>query len=308
MISTVTMSLDSIAPDAGNDARMKVSGKTTTFAVLGHPVGHSLSPTMQNTAFLATGLDAIYMAYDVHPSQLMDSIAAMGAMGFGGVNLTLPHKQVAFRGLQQLDVSAKELGAVNTVKFTQNGPVGYNTDGEGFIRAVQERFGGSVKGLNVFVYGCGGAGRAVALTCARAEAGRIFLANRTVPKALELAEEIRTKFPHASVDVCRDDEQCLVNARNSHLVVQATVIGLYKSDSSSILPPTAFAKNGWAVDLEYTHMTTPFMSAAMKAGACATNGLGMLLHQGALAFKIWTGQEAPIDLMRDALLKAIATR
>ncbi len=137
---------------------MKLSGHTRPYAVLGHPIGHTLSPVMHNRSIQSLGLDAIYLALDVAPDALMDVLPAMKAMGFGGVNLTVPLKEVAFRGFETLDPSAESLGAVNTVEFTDDGMVGHNTDGEGFLLALKAAFGSSPRDRRVFVLGAGGAG------------------------------------------------------------------------------------------------------------------------------------------------------
>ncbi len=148
-------------------------GKTRTFAVIGHPIGHTLSPAMHNAAFRALGRNAVYLAFDIEPDRVIESLRAMAAMGFGGVNVTVPHKETVFRGLDRLDGSARRVGAVNTVQFTPEGMVGHSTDAEGFLRAMQEAFGRGPEGLGVFVLGAGGAGRTVALECARAGAASV---------------------------------------------------------------------------------------------------------------------------------------
>ena len=125
---------------------MNLSGHTKPFAVLGHPIGHTLSPVMHNASIQELNFDGIYLALDVHPDRLMEVLPSMALMGFAGVNLTVPHKEVAFHGLDNLDASAKLFGAANTVEFTENGMVGHNTDGYGFLKALEEAFGKTVEG------------------------------------------------------------------------------------------------------------------------------------------------------------------
>ena len=147
-----------IARDMEVARHVKLSGHTKPYAVLGHPIGHTLSPVMHNASFQALGLDAIYLAFDVHPDRLMEVLPAMRDMGFGGVNLTVPLKEAAFRGLKELGPSAQWLGAVNTVEFRPDGTLkGHNTDGQGFLTALQEAFDLRVAGKRLFVLGCGGA-------------------------------------------------------------------------------------------------------------------------------------------------------
>jgi shikimate dehydrogenase len=157
---------------------MKITGKTKTYAVLGQPIQHTRSPPMHNAALRALEMDAVYLPYEVAPDQLMEVLHAMRAMGFGGVNLTIPHKEVAFAGITDLDESAQLVGAVNTVQFTEAGLKGFSTDGYGILQAIEEAFGISVKGRSVSVVGCGGAGRSMALVCAREGAASITLWNR----------------------------------------------------------------------------------------------------------------------------------
>lgn len=276
---------------------MKLSGHTRPYAVLGHPIGHTLSPVMHNASFASLGLDAVYLAFDVRPDALMRVLDGMRAMGFGGVNLTIPLKEVAFRGLSQLDPSARILGSVNTVQFTALGLVGHNTDGYGFLRAHEESFGRGVQGDAVHVVGAGGSGRAVALVCAQSGARRITVQNQSAARRDRLIEELRQRFPKIAVEASEDP-------READLVVQCTPVGL-KPGEASLLPPSRFRKDQRAMDLIYHVAETPFMKAAREGGARTANGLGMLLHQGARAFEIWTGTSPDVVAMRKALEQAV---
>ena len=281
-----------------------ISGHTKTFAVLGHPIAHTLSPAMHNAAFHALGMDAVYVAFDILPDRLMGILDAMTDMGFGGVNLTVPLKEIACRGLAKLDESAQLLGAVNTVQFTPTGLVGHNTDGAGFLMAAEEAFGEPVAGKSAFVLGTGGAGRAVALACAGAGVTSMALADVDAGRARKLAMELETKFFIENVKIASAPAEQSAAAREADLVIQATPVGM-KKDEPSILPPETFRKGQWAFDLVYMYPETAFMKAAKAGGARAANGLGMLLHQGARAFEIWTGIKPPADVMRKALEKEV---
>lgn len=283
---------------------MNITGHTKAFAVLGHPVGHTLSPAMHNAAFGALGMDAVYLAFDVLPENLLDVLKALRDVGFGGVNLTVPLKEVAVKGLPTLDESAQLLGAVNTVKFAPEGMIGYNTDGEGFLKAVEESFDESAAGKSVFILGTGGAGRAVALACAGAGIRSIALADLDDGRCRRLAMEIETKFFVEDVNVVSKPQDLVAAARGADLVVQATPVGMGAGDPSP-LGSSAFRSGQWAFDLVYMHPETAFTKAARTGGAKAVNGLGMLLHQGASAFEIWTGVKPPIHVMREALVKEV---
>lgn len=282
-------------------AERKLSGHTRPFAVLGHPIGHTLSPVMHNAALRALEMDAVYLAFDVAPERLMGVLPAMADMGFGGVNLTVPLKEEAFRGLRLLDESARRLGAVNTVEFTAEGLKGHNTDGYGFLAALREAFGCGVEGRSVFVLGAGGAGRAVAITCAAQGAAAVSLADLDPLRAPRVAGEIRAWGGDCRVEaVAPGPEPWAAAARGADLVVQATPVGM-KPDEPSLLPPSAFRAGQMAFDLIYMYPQTAFMRAAAAGGARGANGLGMLLHQGARALAIWTGRQPPVEIMRQAL-------
>ncbi|MBU1693819.1 MAG: shikimate dehydrogenase [Verrucomicrobia bacterium] len=281
---------------------MEITGQTKVFAVLGHPVAHTLSPAMHNAAFAALGLDAVYVALDVTPEQLPGALAALADLGFGGLNITVPLKEAAYRALPRLDESARLMGAVNTVQFTPEGATGHNTDGAGFLRAIEEAFGAPVAGRSLFILGCGGAGRAVALASAGAGVTKFALADLDASRARKLAMELETQFLVSEALVAETPAAVLEAARAADLVVQATPAGLKPGDASP-LGVKAFRAGQWAFDLVYGSPETPFMRAAREGGAQAANGLGMLLHQGAKSFEIWTGRAAPLDVMRRALEK-----
>ena len=285
---------------------MNISGHTTPFAVLGHPIGHTLSPAMHNAALQALDMDAIYLAFDVHPDRLMDVLPAMRDMGFGGLNLTVPLKEVAFKGLTELDPAAARLGAVNTIEFLPDGEIkGHNTDGYGFLKSLDEAFGESVKDRSVFMLGSGGAGRAVAITCAAEGANKVVLSDVDADRSQRVAAEIAGLFPAVDVQtVSADPADWPAHASGADLLVQATPVGM-KPDDTSLLPPAAFTADQLVFDLVYMYPETDLMRTARAAGARATNGLGMLLHQGARAFTIWTNREPATDIMRKVLEQAV---
>jgi shikimate dehydrogenase len=282
-----------------------LSGHTQPFAVLGHPIGHTLSPVMHNAALESLKMDAIYLAFDVAPEALLTVLPAMKAMGFGGVNLTVPLKEVAFKGLADLDDSARRLGAVNTVEFTKQGLRGHNTDGKGFLTAIKEAFNYSVKGQTLFVMGCGGAGRAVAITAASEGAGRLILADIDEGRCQSVARDIAILAPAAKIEMAgTTPEKWAQKTQQAGLIIQASPVGM-KAEDVCPLPPSAFKSGQLAFDLVYNRPETCFTRAATASGAKAVNGLGMLLHQGAEAFTIWTKKEAAVEVMRKALEKAL---
>jgi len=288
---------------------MQISGHTTPFAVLGHPIGHTLSPVMHNRSIQALGMDAIYLAFDVAPDNLMRVLRAMRDMGFGGVNLTVPLKEVAFRGVEQHAPSAKLSGSVNTIEFLKSGELaGHSTDGDGFIAAIRESFNTALGGLSVFVLGCGGAGRAVAITCATEGASRITLSDIAASRITAVEDEIRGITPSVTVsNAGTSADGWEAAAQEADLIIQATPIGM-KPEEKPLLTAKAFRPGQLLFDLIYMFPSTGIMREAASAGARTANGLGMLLHQGARSFEIWTGRTPDIAAMRAALEEAVYSR
>ncbi|QHI70208.1 shikimate dehydrogenase [Tichowtungia aerotolerans] len=275
-------------------------------AVLGHPIGHTLSPVMHNASIQALGLadQYEYDKLDVAPDALLERLSRFPSEGYAGVNLTIPLKEVAFQGLEKLDESARTLGAVNTVEFTDDGPVGHNTDGYGVLKALEEAFGKTVENDSVFVLGCGGAGRAVALMAALNGAKTVTLADVDAERLANLAAEIAEKAPTVDISQCLEKAEQVEKCRAADLVIQASPVGM-KKDDPSLMPPEAFREGQRVFDLIYMYPETTLLGVARKQGAQVANGLGMLLHQGARAFKIWTGIQPDVAAMRTALELAV---
>jgi shikimate dehydrogenase len=278
---------------------------TVPFAVLGHPVRHSLSPLLHNTAFAALKWNAVYLALDVVPERIPDVLPALEAAGFGGVNLTVPLKEAAYRVLSSRDASAEQVRSVNTVAFTPRGMVGYSTDGEGFLRATRDAFGESPKDRSVFILGAGGAGRAVAVTAAAAGARAVTLADTEPGRAKAVAGAIHAGGWPCEVGVV-PASRAAEAARSSDWIVQATPLGLHPEDPLP-LPAEAFRPGQNVFDLVYGRAETALVRAAREAGARAANGLDMLLYQGVRSFEIWTGRTPPIGRLRETLRNAMET-
>lgn len=255
---------------------------------------------MQNAAFGALGLNFRYLAFEVELKHLQAAIQAAKVMHFLGLNLTVPHKMLALEMVDQLDPSAITWSAVNTIKFEKdpNGKIrsiGYNTDADAIVQSLHEDLKFKLAGAKVLLLGAGGAGRTAALKLAAENVAELFLVNRTQSKAEEVASEIRRRFPSVAVFVGYPVDKV-------DLILNATSLGL-KPEDPLPLDEThfSFKQAHYAYDMIYRPAETPFLKAAKKAKCKTANGLGMLLHQGAKAFEIWTGQPAPIKEMRAAL-------
>jgi len=278
--------------------------------VLGDPVAHSLSPQMQNAALRACKIDMQYARFHIRANELRSALRSLRALDFVGVNLTVPHKIAAFAQIDRAEESASRAGAVNTIRIRDRKLLGSNTDGEGFLRAIRTEFSVDVRDLRVLILGAGGGtGHAIAWQCALENCERLVLVNRTYEKAQALAERLRPFFagprvlgPAARLEATAWEEAALrAQLADVDLIVNATPLGMSPSDPSPI-PARLLAPHHMVFDCVYGPSKTSLLRAADEAGARRANGLSMLLHQGALSFSIWFDREAPIDVMRAALL------
>lgn len=265
-------------------------------AVMGDPVAHSRSPQMHNPALTARQIDAQYVRLHIRPTEFVDAVRACLTIGLTGVNCTIPHKLAALNIADELDPLARSLGAVNTLVFRGGRIYGHNTDGPGLRLAVEEEFGQSLSEQRILILGAGGgAGRAAAMQCALVGCRHLTLVNRTREKSVALVRELASIFPSDRITLQSESD-----LREVDLVINATPLGMKVDDP----PPMDFSqiqRHHNVYDMIYSPPETPLIAAARAAGAGAANGLSMLLHQGAAAFKLWFGPPVPIDAMRQAL-------
>ncbi len=263
---------------------------------------------MHNAAFAALGLNWRYLAFEVDPKNLRAAIAGARAMNFAGLNLTVPHKLLAVDMVDELDASAKTWGAVNTIRFEVQSPkskvqsqpvevraVGFNTDADAIVSSLREDLQIELRGKKVLLLGAGGAGRTAALKLAAEKVAELFLINRTASKAEEIAAEIKKQFPSVKISVGYPKAEV-------DLILNATSLGLKPEDGSPLDEKQFSLNQSRAVyDMIYQPAETKLLAAAKKSGCKTANGIGMLVHQGAKAFEIWTGQPAPVAVMRRAV-------
>jgi shikimate dehydrogenase len=275
------------------------------YVILGDPIAHSLSPAMQNAAFDELGIDARYVALRVAPEDLATIVKQLCAMQVAGINVTIPHKQAIIPLLDGVEAQSEAYGAVNTVVRLPDGKyIGHNTDGPGLVRAVAEDLGVRLGDQQVLLLGAGGAGSALAVQCAREGCPRLVLANRTREKAERIRAQLERHFPKQEQSFFVVDwEEAVVERelREAGLLINATSVGLLPGDAS-VLPPTMLPKHLLVYDTLYRPGPTRLEAAARAAGVrAAGNGLSLLLHQGVLGFTLWTGQPAPVSVMRRML-------
>ncbi len=277
--------------------RTRVGGATRTVGIIGWPVSGSLSPVIHNTAFIALHLDWVYVPLPVPPDGLRDALAGLLALGFAGANVTMPHKTEAAGLVPDLSDDAARLRAVNTIVVGPNGLSGHNTDAPGFDRFIRRDAGFDPVGASALVYGAGGAARACALALARAGVAALVVAAREPARADELIRTLKGFDAAVTVVSFRD-----AGSVDAQLIVNATPLGA----GGEPLPLPPLHPDMLVVDLLYRPAVTPALLAARAAGAAAFGGLGLLLHQAALSFELWTGRSAPMTAMSAAAIAELA--
>lgn len=284
-------------------SELKVTSKTSLYAIIGDPIEHSLSPVMQNAAFETMGLNAVYLALRVEQSRLREAIDGFRAINLSGFNVTIPHKVAVMKYLDELDSSAATIGAANTVVNRDEKLIGYNTDGLGALAALGEA-GVYPKGRRILLLGAGGAARALAFSLAEASE-RMVILNRTASKAEDLAEDVR-RMTGASVVHGRLDPSTLgKEVASANLLVNTTSVGMNPRPEETLVDGRLLRPDMVVFDIVYSPLETRLLREARAAGAKAVGGLMMLVHQGARAFELWTGRKAPVSTMTDALKMAL---
>ena len=287
-----------------------ISGTTRVAALIGSPARHSLSPAILNAGFDALGLDWVFVVHEVPPGQGEAALAAVRTLGLGGLSVTMPHKAAAAAAVDERTPVAEALGAVNCVFWSGDRLVGDNTDGAGFLDALRLDEGVDPDGRACVVVGAGGAGRAVVRALADAGAAEVVVVNRSPEPARRAAALAGAVGRVGTVD----------DVAKAEIVVNATPVGMAGTAASaaaaasggaaSQLPfaPDLLRTGQVVVDLIYHPLTTPLLTEAAERGLTAVNGLGMLVHQAAHAFRRWTGEEPPVPVMAAAATAALASR
>ncbi|MFB3072549.1 MAG: shikimate dehydrogenase [bacterium] len=273
--------------------------------IIGHPLGHTLSPLMHNTAFQELGLPYYYEAEDVPPEGLAEAVERFRAEGVVGLSVTIPHKEAILPFLDEVDEEVERLGAANTVVLVEGRFVGTNTDGIGFMRSLKEDGGYDPEGRSAVVLGAGGAARAVAAHLALSGADSVVIANRTLSRAERLATDLARAVGRQCFEPLPLEATATAEAiRQADCLINATSVGM-AGDRRLPVPAALIEPHLVVYDIVYRPLVTPLLEAALARGASIINGLGMLVYQGAEAFRRWTGQEMPIDIVRSTLEAAL---
>lgn len=266
------------------------------FGLFGDPVGHSLSPYLQNEAFRLLGINGVYLSFAVKPEELGAAVAAVRCLKMGGVNITIPHKERIVPYLDRLAGDALLTGSVNTVVPEDGQLVGYSTDGEGFLLSLRHQGEMEPAGKKAVLLGVGGAARAVAFRLVQEGVAALYLVGRNPEKTAGLQAALRERTGFAAVGLSFADPDLAAVAAEADLVINATPLGMYPvTGDHPPFPLTACRRDCLVADLVYHPLETAFLREARRLGLPTLEGLGMLVYQGILACRLWTGQTPPFD-------------
>lgn len=278
-----------------------ITGSTNIVALIGHPVEHSFSPPMHNAAFQKLDMDWAYVAFDVNPNNLKSAVEGAKALNIKGFNVTIPHKIDVMEFLDEIDEVADLIGAVNTIDFKSM--KGYNTDGIGAVKAIEEVT--PIKNRNVVVAGAGGASRAISFYIAKYGAESLTILNRNVEKAQNLAGDV---MDSGLIGEVKSDSISKIGdyVDEADILVDTTPIGMHPNvNDEAIVGADLMHEDLVVFDAVYNPNETVLIKEALKAGAKPVYGIKMLLYQGAESFEIWTGKKAPVDEMERALRQTL---
>jgi len=284
---------------------MKIDGKTEKVGLLGYPVSHSFSPPMHNAAFSFFKMNYVYTAFNVNPANIKDAVRGLSALGFIGVNVTVPHKEAVIPFIDILSEEARTIGAVNTIKIVDGRYEGYNTDAYGFSAAIKKAFSTKLSGKKIFVIGAGGGAKAVVTRCAVEGAQKVVVTDIAPEKAKDLILHISDNLDDACAQYVKAGSEEMKEALSeANIVVNATPLGMKKDDPLPV-DASLFKKGQKVFDLIYNPLKTKLMTEGEKRGCIVSNGLMMLLYQGMKSFEIWTGKKPPEDVMRRELERRV---
>lgn len=276
---------------------------------MAHPVHHSLSPIMHNAAFAELDLPHHYQAFDVQPMQLKAAIEAMKTLNIAGVNVSLPHKVEVIQYLDEIDAEAKAIGAVNTILLQEDGRLkGYNTDGAGYVQALLAETQIALTKTKALLLGAGGAAKGIAIYLIKHGCTDITIANRTRNKAEQLANQLKEYTSDQELVgkiECIEWENASQSSSIFNLIVNTTPIGMWPDTEQAPIYFEHLQTNTIVSDIVYNPLKTFFLTQAEQKGARIHQGLGMFIYQGALAFEYFTGVKAPIECMREVVLKRL---
>lgn len=270
------------------------------YGILGFPAEHSLSPLMHNAAFSHLKIDAEYKIFEKKPEEAEGFIRLLAENNIAGLNITVPYKEKIVPFLSSISEEAKLIGAVNTIKVSGNKLEGFNTDGAGFLKHLTEDLKFNPENKTIAILGAGGASRAISVYLAKANPKIISIYDIDKTKLLALVNHLKANFKNIEIKSANSAQE--LNIAAVDLLVNATPIGMKETDPC-LVDGNLINRNMLVYDLIYNPKETKLLKLAEEKGAKISNGLGMLLYQGVLAFEIWTGEIAPVEVMRKAIIQ-----
>ena len=269
---------------------MALNSNTILFAVIGDPVSHSLGPLMHNTAFSELGYNGAYLAFQV--KDIGKAVVGIKALGIKGASITIPHKISVMDFLDELDVTVKKIGAVNTIINREGVLIGYNSDGLGAVNALLEKT--SIKDKHAVILGAGGAARAIGFAII-AEGGRVTIINRTPAKGEQLANDLGADF----------QPTLKMNKTDCRILINTTPVGMMPDIDAMPIREEDLDKAMVVMDIVYNPLKTRLLKTAEDIGCRTIDGVSMFVYQGAFQLELWTGMKAPVEVMRKAVLTAL---
>jgi shikimate dehydrogenase len=286
--------------------RARFSGKTRVCGIIGDPIEHSISPAMHNAAFEKTGLDYLYVPFQVRKEDLRQAIEGVRALNIRGLNVTIPHKVAVIPYLDEIDTLAEDIGAVNTIVNEDGYLKGYNTDATGFLQALKA-FKIRPERKKVVILGAGGAARAISFILAD-RSSLLTLLNRHLSPAQKIADNLGNLFRTAVIAQELNRENLEAALSEADILVNTTSVGMKPFNNQSPVPVTLLSPNQVVFDAVYNPWKTKLLRGAEKRGVQVISGLEMLVWQGAKAFELWTGQPAPVEIMRETAIKVLSIK
>lgn len=281
---------------------MNINSKTKITGLLGYPLNHTFSPAMQNAAFGNKGINYVYLPIEVKPDNFETVVKGIKNMNFDGFNVTIPFKVEIMKYLDEVDELAKRIGAVNTVLIRDGKLKGYNTDGRGFLRSLEEALGiGVINNKSIFILGSGGAARGICMILAMEGAKKIVICNRTHEKAVALAKDVNRYVAGSSIAITMEYKDMAEAIKDADVLINTTSVGTFPKVDEVPIDVSLLNEKLAVCDVVYNPRKTKLLIEAEKLGCKTMSGLGMLVYQGAEAFELWTGEDAPVEVMFNAI-------